>query len=293
MDYGLKIEARKPVPAAVARRMGDLPHFLAGLRDCGLSFVEVAVGDEPDAEALTELVHVCRDAGMFVSMHPYLQRLGPEAFGREGVAEGIRRILALGDGFGDITGRPVSIVFHGGLANAEPHHVGLPEAMAGGRAFFRWAGAQVGESFPNVRVFCETQLPAQAEDEFTRVGDTYDDCLALVDGADVGLCWDFGHAFRSAIIGKHPDFPPDAFLRRVGHVHAHDTVARPGQPFCTADHEPLGTGICPWREYAGLLARAGFRGRILFELALFRFSSFDALTESLRYSVEGFDRAFS
>lgn len=292
MDYGIKASVDH-WDLEMRAQFGEREEFLGRLHNCGVAFVEMPVGDTPDDDALGEAARACREAGIYVSLHPYLREFGLESFGRPETEQGLRRLLQAAERVGGATGVTVPFVLHGGLADIPPHRVKLPEAVRNAQAFFRWAEAEIAASFPDVRLLCETQLPADLIDDFTRVGDTYETCLELVAGTGVEVCWDFGHTFRSVITGKHAAEPRREFLRRVGHVHAHDTVGDVTVPYCTSDHWPLGAGICPWRRYAELLAGAGYDRTVLFEVGLRRFASFGELAMMLAWSIEALEAVFA
>jgi sugar phosphate isomerase/epimerase len=293
MYYGIRLSGDAEWDEELRGRLGELPHFLARARDLGVGFVELGTGEEPDPAALLRRASLCREAGLAVSLHPYLRQLGPEAFGEAVGPDMLRPILELADETARTAGTPAPLVFHGGLAGYEPHNKGLAQATANAKAFFIWADMEATSSLPNVRLFCETQLPSEPGEAFVRVGYTYERCLDLVEGTRVGICWDFGHAFRSAMLGHHPAVPPPEFLRRVGHVHAHDTIAHPERPSRVLDHQPLGTGFCPWREYTELLASVDYGGWVLFEIPVERFSSFEALGVMVRGSIRALDTILS
>lgn len=293
MDYGIKLAAGGDWQGDLSARFGPLPAFLTRLRRWGLRFVELSCADAPEAGTLLRQAALCRQADLFVALHPYLRRLGPEAFGGAVAAGQLRLFLQLAESLAGATGAPAPLVFHGGMADFPPHDMKPAQAMANAHVFFRWAGRQAKTAFPGVRVFCETQLPAEPEDDFVRIGYTYEECLELVEGSDVELCWDFGHSFRSALLGHHGDFPPPEFIHRVGHVHAHDTVPHWAHPGRTVDHQPLGTGICPWRHYLRLLADAHYSGCILFENSVEGFSSLEEIESMIRRSIAEVDAVFS
>jgi len=292
MDYGIRVGAEQRWDADLRPRFGELPAFLDGMRALGVRFVEFGTDEDPPRDNLIAYAHACAGAGLRVSLHPYLRRFGPEAFGAGVWPDDLRPFLRLADELGEIAGGPAPLVFHGGMADYKPHYVGLATATANARAFLAWAEEEVRAACPRVRLFCETQLPAEPDDAFVRVGYTYERCMGLVEGTDIGVCWDFGHAFRSVLLGHHAPMPPAEFLRRVGHVHAHDTIPHPEKPARTIDHRALGTGICPWRDYARLLAEAGYAGGILFELPVERYESHEELAEMVRFSVGELDGIF-
>jgi len=283
MEFGIK-----PNPADMAQpwwteRLGDAATLFAKARRFGAAFVEFVYEESMPPADLAALGRQALGAGLGCSVHPYLfGDMAAEVFDPSRRHAHEPMLQAVGE-LSRRSAGPVTIVYHGGRAECEPHHVPLSDATAAAKRFFAWVGARVAEDWPNVRVFCETQYPAGPEDRFHRVGDTYQTCLDLVDGTGVDLCWDFGHTFAAHRMGKHAEYPPSEFLRRVGHIHAHDTADVEGRPL---DHQLLGTGYAPWRESFRLLAEAGFAGRVLLEVGLWTRDGYDGLKRMLAHAAD-------
>jgi sugar phosphate isomerase/epimerase len=145
-------------------------------------------------------------------------------------------------------------------------------------AFFRWLLAEREARSPDVWVVAELQGPPLAGEDVIRVGDTYDELLCLAAATGVALCWDLGHAVLSHRHRDAPLDPPDAFLRRVAHVHCHDLREQ--------DHRPLLYDGVPWRRFLRNLRDTGFDGTVVLEVPPGRFldleaPGFDALARSL------------
>jgi sugar phosphate isomerase/epimerase len=67
---------------------------------------------------------------------------------------------------------------------------------------------------------------------------------------------------------KHPSTPPQAFLDRLGHVHAHDSFFPIDEILDEiVDHRPLDAGDGRWRRPLALLAGTGYDHRVLLEVA--------------------------
>jgi len=282
MKYGIKInpdDVAEPWWPAV---LGSEEMLLAKARQLGAGFVELVVREVAPLEEVARLAGIARQAGLGVSLHPYLYGpLAAEAFDIRR-ADAFAPMLQLADELGRAAGEPTIVVFHGGRARTEPHHRPYEDAMASAKAFFAWLAGQA-EAWPHVRSLCETQIPTRPGDgDWDRLGDTYETCLELVDGTGLEVCWDFGHTYAAWHRGKHGQFPPPEFLRRVGHVHAHDTVRIDGD---IEDHRPLGTGISPWRKYLALLAQRGYNGTILFETGLWTRQGYDGLEAMLTSAI--------
>lgn len=236
----------------------------AMLKECGISFVELSINNDTENSTIINLAELFSQTGLFISLHPYFFGiLSPEVFIPENIPL-FKQKLQTAQNVGNITGVPVSYVFHGGLAMWEPNFVGLKEAIVQSKNFFSWIDKAVIEEFGNIVPLCETQMPYSGFDkQKVRLGDTWETCLNLIEETSLGICWDYGHTFIGSANGIHNRFPDDHFLARVNHVHAHDTIST---EYGLVDHQPLADGEAPWREYNALLARHDFNGNILLEI---------------------------
>jgi len=99
------------------------------------------------------------------------------------------------------------------------------------------------------------------------LGGTYAEVIALAEAAEaalgdeLGLTWDLGHTTWNHQQGFDALWPPEAFVRRVAHVHIHD-VADNGRT-----HAPLDIGRAPLAEFVARLRAHGYRG--LWDLELY------------------------
>ena len=286
MECGLKLDPGVLPQGEWQARFGETAELLEQLKGIGVDFIELPWGDDRLWEPVREVVVHCARLELGVSVHPYLHGpLAPEIFDQTGVLPGHEEMLRMCQSFGEQTGGPVTVVFHGGIAAFEPHHRVFGEALHAGRLFFGWLGLQCSERFALVQPMCETQLPhARDNDWITRIGDTWETCLALTADTDVGICWDFGHAFASADLGKHSSVPPDEFVRAVRHIHAHDAIRDKQGGW--QDHRPLDAGSCDWRRNFRLLQTVDFRGRVLFEIDLMGFSCLEAVGRMFRFCAQ-------
>ena len=279
--FGLKIDLNWGTYKPWRRRYGDAESFAARLSRWGVDFVEIPVGDKTPRDLIFRVGKLYAATGLRLSVHPYLHgELAPEVFDEQVAAVGFRDFLQTCQELADLCTATVPVVFHGGLANLEPHFTPADRATAAAKKLFAWMSEQVESSFPDLRPQCETQIPYAKDNRHeVHVGDTYETCLDLVRDSAVGICWDFGHTFASYLYGYHREWPSEEFLSRVGHIHAHD-VALEGT--WLRDHRPFGSGIGAWREYASLLTGRGFHGGVLFELDLMRFSGYDEVEKMFR-----------
>ncbi|MBS3821584.1 MAG: hypothetical protein GVY16_03660 [Planctomycetes bacterium] len=288
--YGLKVASHWTVGETwlpLIASAGDAARRMAAW---GVDFVEISIGEQTTAEDLQVAARPAAEAGLGVSVHPYVkQTLAPEAFDPDLTGPPLLALLQAVDAVADLTGSPVPLVYHGGLANLDPHDVPQKLAMLRAHAHAHWLGSQIAEQGFRVQPFCETQVPfARADREHVRIGDTWRSCLQIVGDSGVKICWDLGHSYVSAGYGYHATFPPAEFLDRVGHIHAHD-VQRCGNEF--RDHCPLDAGEAPWYDYLHLLADRHFNGCVLFELDLLDYDSLGAVEAMFRRSVKLADRA--
>ena len=288
VEIGIKLQAAPQGRPDWEGRLGEVDRVLGRLKAGGAAFAEIAWGDDGEWETLTATAARVLASGLGLSVHPYLHaHMAAEVFDRTGPGDGHRRLVDLLTGWAGEAQAPVTAVFHGGLARHGPHHRPLNEATAAARAFFAWLGETTAGA-PGLGCFAETQMPYAADDEAAvRLGDTYDSCLHLVAGTGVGVCWDMGHAYYSAALGKHAPVPPEAFLQAVGHVHIHDARFPDGDLGRIEDHLPLGEGMSPWRVWLRLLAGAGFAGRILLEVDAGRFADAGEWAEMVSFLRRG------
>ena len=290
MKFGMKIN-----PADVAQSwwpavLGPEELLLAKAAEAGAGFLELLVAEDAPIGEVSRLAGLAHAAGMAVSLHPYLYGpLAAEVFSTDST-DGFVPMLELAEELGRAAGEPTVMVFHGGRARTDPHHRPYDEAMAAAKGFFAWLAEQTATRYRNVRPVCETQIPTRPGDgEWDRLGDTYETCWELVAGTDLEVCWDFGHTYAAAYRKKHAEFPPADFLERVGHVHAHDTIALDGD---IQDHHPLGAGISPWRQHLALLAERDYDGTILFETNLWTRQGHDGLEEMLVAGIAAVEAVF-
>jgi sugar phosphate isomerase/epimerase len=290
MDYGIKCEPKRLAGEDWRAAYGDLPALAHEVRAHGASFIELRWDEDTPAPLMLDVARQAAEAGLWVSVHPYLWMLGPEAFEESTHAAGLRAVINLAEDISQITGHDVPLIFHAGHVHMDPHHVPYDDAMRRAREFFAWAAAET-KGWPQVRVVSETQLPIPPGESLRRrLGDTYAEVLQTVEGTPLGLCWDFGHTFLGSEYGKHTAAPPPEFLRRVRHVHAHDVI-RSGPAL--VDHQVLGTGIAPWRENCRRLAGAGFAGGILLEVDIMPLGGPAGLAAMLDFATAEIDAAFA
>lgn len=247
------------------QRMYADPFSLSSmLKECGISFIELSVKEVTEDSLVIKLAENFARSGLFVSLHPHFHSFfSPEIFDNDSRSF-IKKKLSVAQEVGNITGVPVPYVIHGGQAMAEPFFIQKEPALQKCKNFMTFIDNITVEEFGNVVPLCETQIPnLDPEIQGTRLGDTWESCLDLVEHTSVGICWDYGHTYIASVHGKHNIFPEEHFLARVNHVHAHDVMKKQSG---FIDHLPLNEGAVPWREYNAILARHEFSGTVLIEI---------------------------
>jgi sugar phosphate isomerase/epimerase len=290
MDCGIKCEPKRLAAEDWRAAYGDLPKLARQARAHGAAFIELKWEEDTPAPLMLEFARQAADAGLWVSVHPYLWQLGPEAFTEATHAAGLRQTLDLAAEISQITGHDVPLIFHAGHVHMEPHQAPYADALRRARDFFAWAVRET-QRRPRVRVMSETQLPVRPpEPRRARLADTWAECMRSVEDVPLGICWDFGHTFLGSRYGKHAAFPPPEFLRKVGHVHAHDVIQGAGAAL--EDHQPLGSGLAPWRENLRRLAAVGYSGGILLETDIASLGGYVGLAAMLDFATREIGAAF-
>lgn len=266
MHVGMKLESDFLTSATYRRLFHGRPfhHLERG----GLEFIEFPIRADFNETHYRGFALGTIQHGMKVSLHPYPEGIfNPAAF-EDHEDNPCRKFAIRCLRFGDEIAReqedPLVMTFH---AASSARTAGLPWAKEGrdfyfrrSRAFFEWLSVFIRENDLQVKPMAELQLTPRPDQPFLRVGDTYDELLALLaDLEGVEICWDMGHGIMNGMrIGLSPD-PPEAFVRKVGHVHLHDIHRG-------RDHHPLLYGHVPYRNYLRRLKGAGFSGKINLEL---------------------------
>jgi sugar phosphate isomerase/epimerase len=260
------------------RRLYGGRDVLPFLRELGVEAVETPVGQETETAELREHIARCVEAGMKVSLHAYSEGTGYNAAffsptGQNPCREVHERFLVLAAEMARLQGCPTIVNIHSASGTPADSRSHLIEQSV---AFFTWAADWCRRSAPEVVVTAELQIRNTYKGVCVRIGDNYDELLAIVERSGVPACWDFGYAFRNTERYGDPLVPPMAFVERVAHVHCHDAHGD--------DHRPLVYDTVPWRDFLKLLAAAGFDGRIILEVPTDEFllaGGLDTLTASV------------
>lgn len=263
MRAGIKLDIGFDAHPDYRRLFGDAD-ICAFLRARGVQAVESPV--EPDTDAARVAAHIrrCVEAGLRLSLHPYTEgtEFNPALF-HDHPNDPCRRMHErflqwAAEAAAQQAARTI-VNIHSAAGAADARRDDLIDSSI---EFFRWAAGWCARNAPTVRVVAELQIH-DARGTMQRIGARYDELLHVACNADIGICWDVGHAFMNARRFGWPLDPPPAFLNRVAHVHCHDVNEE--------DHEPLIHGNVPWRRQLADLADAGFDGTIILEVTPKRF----------------------
>lgn len=228
------------------------------LKECGVAFVEFTISEDTDESVVSSLAGVFADVGLFVSLDFKNNRFSPEFFNSERIPFFIEWLHAA-QSVGNITKVPVPCVFHSGLGSSLVQKK-KQEVLSVTRDFFFWIDKMILEGFGNVVGLCEAGSYC-AENE--KKQEKWQFCLRVIEGTNLGICWDFGHRCFSSTGITDLGFPGEDFLAIVNHVHAYD-VRLSGSGGIEAI--PLADGVVPWREYCSLLARRDYDSTVLLKV---------------------------
>jgi sugar phosphate isomerase/epimerase len=234
--------------------------ILPFLQELGIEAVETPVGLQTQPEVLKEHIRRCVDAGMKVSLHPYSEAsiFNPAYFSPEpdnSCRELHERFFSFAAEAARLQQHSSVVNLHGAAGTAADSRQDLVDQSV---AFFTWAGEWCRRNAPEVCVMVELQISPSASELRQRIGDTYPELLEVATRSQVGVCWDFGHAYWNTYRYGRPLYPPDALIRHIRHVHCHDAHSE--------DHQPLVYGAVPWQDFLGLLMNHGYDGRIILEV---------------------------
>ncbi|MGD0708676.1 MAG: TIM barrel protein [Anaerolineaceae bacterium] len=225
-----------------------LETFLAPLKAAGLSALEFALeGHDPDWKAFEPLMDEGASQGYHLCFHapfraPYTLA-GFKGNDRDAIIALYRPMLAIAQSWAMRQGGQATVVLH----SAHSDHAERAALYADTLSFLEWAL----QEFDHLRIAVENLGPSSGAD--VKVGDTREEVLSLVTSLDhprLGTCWDFGHD----CLHHRTHLPPEEWLRRVVHVHAHDLDA------AGLDHYPLVFGNCPYQAWLQAVACSGMRG---------------------------------
>ncbi len=238
---------------------------LAQIRDLGMGFIEFPIQEDFAEADCRRLVEDNVAAGLVTDFHPYLTgEHNPGAFEDvEGnvCREFVTRTLDVADWTSRAQGASCVLVFHG-ASNYVTKELPIAEEsrefyQRRTTDFFKWIERTVSDRGLEVLVVSELQLPGN--EPFFRIGENFEELMLCVEGTDIPLCWDTGHAYLGTLRKGLPEYPSQKFIDRVRHVHLHDVKDN-------RDHQPIPHGVIPHADYVRSLRDAGYDGHINFEL---------------------------
>jgi len=253
------------------------------LAEAGFDYFEFGTGtlrDEAQLGRLRSECRACAGAGLAVAIHPYLGgKENPAFFGMSPEAEAAARSVVTAAALASrIAGGTVRLVLHPAEMPCRPEEQDLVERRrrpfeASKRYFNRIA--ELVAAHPSVEPLVEHQVPPVEGEGVIRIGDTYAELTALLDGSKLGICWDTGHYILSIARHGQPGMPSDAFVRRVREVHLHDVAE--GE-----DHRIVRRDSALPRAYIRMLLERGFTGAVTLEYsarAMLAEGSFEGVLE--------------
>jgi sugar phosphate isomerase/epimerase len=276
MDIGIKLDIGFSTHESVRSLFGGKDP-LPVLRERGIRAVETAISPETEFAALSAYTRVCNEAGFHVSLHPYTERTpyNPVHFGPDD--ERCRRfhatVFLAAEDAGRRQGHEVVVNIHA-AAGGKDEDRGL--LLARSVRFFAWAKQWCLENAPLAKPVVELQFRAHPHETIQRIGDEYGEIAEIARRAEVGVCWDFGHAYMNARRFETPLDPPDDLLPAITHIHCHDVNE--------IDHYPLVCDRVPWERMLGLARQNGFDQTVILEVPPERFlvaGGFETLVRSI------------
>lgn len=287
MRIGLKLDIDFAANPFYRRLYGscNVPVFL---RSLGFHGIETPVGPETSEADVLDHARICSQAGLAVSLHPYTEAAPQNPGGFEDKAGNVcrdyfERLFELSDEIARMQRSAVVVNVH---SAAGPKSVPRSHLVERSIAFFDWARSFTQSHYPNAQPVAELQIAPNPDEDMMRIGDSYDELLAVVRQSGTPACLDLGHAAMNIQRFGGPLEPPAALLRQVVHVHCHDVNGE--------DHLPLSPGDRPWRKLLNLLIQAGFDQTIILEVPPANFlnhGGLDALTRSIELLKEASGRS--
>lgn len=277
VQIGIKLDLDYLENPIYRRLYGD-QNILKFLYESGVRIIESPIDLHTEEHAIIQHLRQCKEAGLFVSYHPYSE--GTEnnaAFFSPEKGNPCRvmheRVLQIAGETARIQQAETIINIH---AAAAPSEISRDELLDRSIAFFKWVQEWCNANAPDVRPVAELQIRPYRGESTQRIGDNYAELLEITERSGVGACWDFAHAFMNTREFGDPLYPPVELLSKIVHVHCHDVAER--------DHRPLIHGNVPWESFLESLIHAGFDGKVILEVLPEQFISAGGLhtiTESI------------
>jgi len=236
------------------------PDPTAAFAAAQLNYIELALKRNPlDREAVHQELDQLRQHGLQANFHPYYNCLN---FGTDHEDASLRpriiTLLEIAQALAQAEGRPIVINFHAVSAFKTDSR---PALFQQSHHFFEWMMETVAQHDADVIITAEHQLPPESESPKARIGDTFEELLALDMNDDrFGFCWDMGHSVMGHLLHHAPLTPPTAFLTKVRHIHIHDVDFEQ-----QLDHRLIGSGNSPLKDFIHLLKNVGYQDAFTME----------------------------
>ena len=278
LDIGLSLppdylagRTRRPDSGLLHSAAGEASHFLAGLRDAGVSWVELrSLAHGASAEVALQAARTVWDAGLRVTVHGALP---------PGPVDG-----SFAASFPELTGILAHLSGHQDRLIVAVHARAAPEGDV--LALKDQTAADLASAMEHADAegwpvcFAVELNRVKAQTDPATGYESLLDLCRRVDHPSVGICWDFGHTWASVRMGEMTLDAPTEFCARVTHTHVH-AIGPDGQ----THHGIAGTDLPVGRFTASLLA-AGYRGVLDLELSPDRLATGGEITEQIHASVE-------
>lgn len=256
---GLKLDRDFKVSPSYKELYGghDILKFLYKI---GVRTLETPVGPETNQDELFEHIRECIAAGFIISLHPYTERQAenPAHFSLEEnnpCKIFHQAIFQVCNKSAQLQQTEAVVNIHPAAEHIQFSRKGMMEKSI---AFYKWANYWCQDNAPMVKPVAELQIGPNKEEDIRRIGDCYDELLEIATKTNVGICWDFGHAFMNTLRFDVPLYPPDELIKHISHVHCHDVSFE--------DHQPLIHNKVPWQNFLEILSKNNFKGTIILEV---------------------------
>jgi sugar phosphate isomerase/epimerase len=267
---GLKIDYKFDEDPYYKKLYGER-NILDFLYKLGIRALETPVGPEMDKEGLAEHIKLCTKVGFNLSFHPHSE--AREANPTHFSLETGNRCRIFHEAIFRLTDHATRLQQFETVVNIHPAagHIKFDrdELLEKSVEFFNWAIDWCRANTPQVTPVAELQIRPNREEDIRRLGDNYGELLHIARHTDVGICWDFGHAYMNTKRFGDPLYPPDELIPHITHVHCHDAKDE--------DHQPLEYGNVPWKHFLAILLGVGFDGSIILEITPQQFLSANGL----------------
>ncbi len=193
--------------------------------------------------------------GLQVNLHPYFNCQGfGTADEHPHLRESMTSVMEIAHHVAQHESRTVVINLH--AASGRRSLPGRDLLINQSFNFHDWLMETVDQRGFDVQITTEHQLPPSPQEGILRIGDSFEELLALRAATPherFHVCWDMGHsAMRNAFYGANL-YPPHELVTLVRHVHIHDVDFE--KPL---DHRPIGSAGSPLQDFVQSLRQSGY-----------------------------------